>query len=377
MIQKTYKNLYFILFVLFLSLPLLQMLFPIVKVKPLKGSFRETKIPEFSVSNWFSGKYSSGLENYINDSIGYRPWMVRIHHQIQFSCFNKINTQNVVQGKNGFLYETSYIDSYNGKDYIGKEKINQKIEKIKQLQDLLAQKNITLIICLAPGKGTFYSDYFPEDMLTKSTDSTNYKQFAFGLKENHITHIDFNSWFLNMKDTCRCDLFPKHGIHWSFFGMLRATDSLIHFIEKNRSITMPKFKYVTINHYKIPKYSDYDIAESMNLMFQLHDEPMCYPDYRIVEEQTSYKPKTLVISDSFYWSMYNVGIGKDIFSWGGFWYYNEMIYPESFLKPLYVKDVNFKQKILENEVIIIMATESNLSKFGWDFIEKANSVLMK
>ncbi len=159
--------------------------------------------------------------------------------------------------------------------------------------------------------------------------------------------------------------------------MLRATDSLIHFIEKNRSITMPKFKYVTINHYKIPKYSDYDIAESMNLMFQLHDEPMCYPDYRIVEEQTSYKPKTLVISDSFYWSMYNVGIGKDIFNWGGFWYYNEMIYPESFLKPLYVKDVNFKQKILENEVIIIMATESNLSKFGWDFIEKANSVLMK
>lgn len=58
--------------------------------------------------------------------------------------------------------------------------------------------------------------------------------------------------------------------------MLRATDSLIHFIEKNRSITMPKFKYVTINHYKIQNISDYDIAESMNLMFQLHDEPMCY-----------------------------------------------------------------------------------------------------
>lgn len=377
MIQKTYKNLYFILFVLFLSLPLLQMLFPIVKVKPLKGSFRETKIPKMSVSNWFSGKYSIEFENYINDSIGFRPWMVRVHHQIQFSCFDKINTQNVVRGKNGFLFETSYINSFNGKDYLGKNKINEKIEKIKLLQSLLAEKNITLLICLAPGKATYYSEYFPDRLVSRSTDSTNYKQFSSALKENQINHIDFNSWFLNMKDTCNCELFPKYGIHWSFYGMLQATDSLINYIEKERNISMPRYKYSKINHYKIPKYSDYDIAESMNLMFRLHADPMCYPDYRIEENIGSHKPKTLVISDSFYWSMYNVGIGKDIFSWGGFWYYNEVIYPESFNKQLLVKEVDVKQKILENEVIIIMATESNLSNFGWNFIESANSLLKK
>jgi hypothetical protein len=377
MLQKFYKNIYFLFFLLFLSLPLLQMLIPVVKVKPLKGSFRETKIPELNGSNWFSGQFSVEFENYINDSIGFRPWMVRLHHQIEYSLFNKINTQNVLQGKNGFLYESSYIDSYNGKDYLGKIKINEKVAQIKQLQNLLSERNITLIVCLAPGKASYYPEYFPPNLVTKETDSTNYKQFATALKEQKINHIDFNRWFLNMKKTSDFQLFPKHGIHWSFYGMLKATDSLIHFVEKDRNISMPKYKYLKINHYKIPKYSDYDIAESMNLMFQLHDEPMCYPDYRIVEEQTSYKPKTLVISDSFYWSMYNVGVGKDIFSWGGFWYYNEMIYPQSFQKPLYVKDVDFKQKILENEVIIIMATESNLSNFGWGFIEKATQELIK
>lgn len=377
MIQKIYKNIFFLLFLLFLSLPLLQMLIPVIKVKPLKGSFRETKFPELSASNWFSGKYSVDFENYINDSIGFRPWMVRLHHQIEYTLFNKINSQNVLKGKNGFLFESSYINSYNGKDYLGKIKINEKIEQIKCLQNLLSERNITLIICLAPGKATYFPEYFPKEFISTVTDSTNYKQFANSLETQHIKHIDFNSWFLKMKKTSDCQLFPKYGIHWSFYGMLKATDSLITFIENDRNISMPKFKYLKINHYKIPKYSDYDIAESMNLMFQLQSEPMCYPDYRVVNRPENHQPKTLVISDSFYWTMYNIGIGKDIFSWGGFWYYNEMIYPESFQKPLYVKDIDFKQKILENEVIIIMATESNLSNFGWDFIETANSLLKK
>ena len=46
------------------------------------------------------------------------------------------------------------------------------------------------------------------------------------------------------------------------------------------------------------------------------------------------------------------------------------MYPDSYQTPLKTKDVNLQKCIAAKDVIVIMATEANLPKLGWGFIER-------
>lgn len=345
------------------------------EVKPLKGWILIAEKPTFNSKEWLDGTYQKAFEKYINDSIGFRPWLIKLHNQIQFSVFNEASANAVVRGKENYLYELSYIKAYNGEDFLGSDTVINRVKKIKKLQNKLAEFNKTLIICINPGKGTFYPEYIPNKLKQPPNDSTNLILYQKFLKKYKINHIDFNSWFIKMKDKSDCILYPKYGIHWSHYGMFLVVDSLVNYIEQKRNIQMPHFEFTEINHSKELKYTDYDIAEGMNLFFQMPSPSMCYPETKIVTPKNSIKPKTLVISDSFYWSMYNVNVKDKIFKLGGFWYYNKQIYPESEHSSLTVDEVDIKKRVLDNDVIIIMSTDANLPDLGWGFINSLDSLL--
>jgi len=354
------------------------MVVPFKEVDSLHGAVRNTANPEFDAAAWFSGGYQSKFEDFVNDNIGFRTWLVQIHNQFKFSLFDQPNAKGLVYGKEGYLYEHGYISAYNGDDYLGKSEIRKRVSDIKLLEDKLAKKNKTLIVCLAPGKGSFYPEYIPDNMIKpkgRNSDSTNYKQYAHMLSEFDVNHIDVNAWFLEMKDTCDCMLYPKYGIHWSYYGMLRVADSIVKYIEKKRNIQMPKIEIGEIEYSSKLRHSDYDIGNGMNLLFQMKSEPMCYPKRDYISDDNSIKPKTLVVSDSFYWSMFNAGIGGSVFSIGGFWYYNNQIYPDSYDTSILVEEVDFATRVLDNDVIILMSTEATLPKFSWGFVEKANELI--
>jgi len=373
------KILLYAIFLILLGLPLVYMIVPLKIIEPLKGAVDNAKQPQITIATWFNGEYQKKCEDFFNDNIGFRPWFVKLHNQIKFSLFNEASARGVIRGKENYLYELNYIKAYNGEDFIGKREIYSKVKSIKQLQDKLLEYNKTLLVCISPGKGSFYPEYFPDDKIStteKQTDSTNYKQYSEALKQLNVNHIDMNGWFKQMKDTCNCMLYPKYGIHWSYYGMLLATDSIIKYIEDARKIQMPKIEFGKIIRSSVLKHSDYDIAEGMNLLLQMKSEPMCYPKFKFSSDSNLIKPKTLVVSDSFYWGIFNIGVGSEIFSLGGFWYYNEQIYPDSYDSPITVNDVDFAQKVLENDVIILMSTDANLPKFSWGFMEKAKNTIL-
>ena len=115
--------------------------------------------------------------------------------------------------------------------------------------------------------------------------------------------------------------------------------------------------------------TDDDIEQGMNLLTDIPDLSMAYPSYKIVNPDSTNVKKVLTVADSYYWGMFNLGLSRDAFNNGEFWYYNEQIYPDSYESPLRVENINFKQKIEENDVIIIICTDANLHKFGFGFID--------
>jgi hypothetical protein len=352
-----------------LFLPLLQNKLNLWDIKPLKGAIQNEEEGTFSKNNWFSGTFQEMQEKHLNAMFGFRNDLVRLNNQITYSLFNEAKANDVIIGKENYLYEKSYIDAYVGNDFLGEDSITKMINQLKFINDTLLKLNKNLIIVLAPGKASFYPEYIPDKYLPV-LKHTNYKSFSEGIKRKSLNVIDFNKWFIENKNKSKYPLYPKNGIHWSNYAVALVIDSLIKKIETTRNIDLPNLYFNKVIIEK-PKGDDNDIADGMNLLVELKGYDLAYPSIITEDGLNKIKPSVLTISDSYYWGIYNMGISK-CFTNDHFWYYNKLVYPETFKQELQVEDLDLEHEIKNHDVIIIMATEANLKNFGWGIVENLN-----
>jgi hypothetical protein len=369
--SKIKGGLFFII-MLVLIIPFIQGKLHFMELAPLKGSITQHEEPRFTFKDWFSDEYQKQQETYLNETFGFRNLFVRANNQIAFSVFNKAKANGVIVGKKNYLFEENYIKAYYGTDFIGNDSISNRMQRLKFIQDTLAKLNKTLIVVFAAGKGSFYPECFP-DKVKKEKSITNYEKHVELAQNLGLKFIDFNKYFVEQKSKSKYPLYPQYGIHWSYYGMSLAADSMIRYIEKTRNIDMPDLFWDKIEMSQ-PKGTDYDIADGMNIKFRLKSFEMAYPNLQIQPAEGKTRPSVLMISDSYYWDMYDFGISR-AFSNDHFWYYNKQIFPDSFKSLLETNQVDLKEQIARHDVIIIMATEANLPGFGWGFIENAYDVL--
>jgi hypothetical protein len=346
--------------------------FNFVKLPPLKGYLYIPEPPVFNDSTWFSGSYQERQEDFSTTFFGLRSLYVRLNNQLDFTVFKKVNANGVVLGKENYLYESKYINSYQGKDFMGLDSVKLLVDQMKFVSDGFSKLGKQLIIIFAAGKASYYPEFIPPTN-SKINDSTNYKFLSSAAKQTNLNVIDFNKWFMDNKYKSKYPLYPQYGIHWSVYGSCIAADSIIKKIEYLRHIDMPNLIYNDVE-IKKPIYLDYDAADALNLMVRLKSFKMAYPKINTEIRLNKKKPRVLVISDSFYWGMFNFGISNS-FRNDHFWYYNEEVYSKSSVKTALVKNLNLIKEINDHDVFIIMATEATLPQIGWGFLENVSKVL--
>ena len=369
--HRIFKKLLFAFIVALLFLPMLQQKLELVELKPLNGSYTVLEDPWFSLSGWFEGKYQLEQQKFSNENFGFRNGFVRIYNQAYYELFNEARANSVVIGKDNYLYEENYIQAYLGRDFIGHDKIAEKVDKLKKVSDTLRNIGIELIVVLAPGKGSFYPEFIPEKYEPLNRSTTNYEVYQEKMMQSKIALLDFNGWFNQMKDTSTYTLFPKTGIHWSKYGAVLAADSIISYINsQNAKTKMPELIISEIEKSVTIRGNDDDIEKGMNLLIDIPDLEMGYPQFKTPKYTSTESPKVLTVADSYYWEMFGWGLSRDVFNGGQFWYYNEQIYPESYKQPLDVKDIDFQYEVEKNDVILLMSTDGNLHKFAFGFIDQ-------
>ena len=367
------KKILLLLIFITLWFPIIQNKLSLFELEPLKGDNAIPAEVNLNESSWWTADYQKEQENYLNSMFGLRNFCVRLNNQIAYNIFNKAHAKDVVIGKEGYLFELNYIKAYNGSDCVGKDSINNVLNRLNFINDTLLKLKKNLIVVLAPGKANYYPEYIPDEYL-KNKSITNYQLFTEGAIKRDLNLIDFNKWFVENKNKSKYTLYPKHGIHWSIYGALLSSDSLIKNIETHRNISMTHFNYKTFN-LEPAHGDDYDIGGGMNLLSELKSENLAYPNMEKMDSAGKTKPKVLVISDSFYWVMYGLGIANCFDANHHVCYYNKQVYPESFTNEKLVSNLNFKEEINKYDVIIILATDNNLRNIGWGFAENFERAL--
>jgi len=375
-------------------LPLLQGSFKLLPKAELHGAFAEPRDTTFTLSGWFSGTYQQNKETYLSQSFGLRSLFIRTHNEIALDLFHKVYAKGVIIGKENYLYEENYIKAYYGIDFIGKDSISNRMKKLKFIQDTLASLNKTFLLVFAAGKGSFYPDHFP-DKYQYIKGITNYEYSLEKAKELSINYIDFNKYFIENKNRSAYPLYPKYGIHWSYYAECLVADSITRYIENIRHIHMPHIYWNKVNVRYPQRYErDMDVEDGLNLIFRFKKEKMAYPDILFQTDSGKTKPTSIVIADSYYWGMHRFNF-PSVFSNSSFWFYNQtayngkefkfypstffkcfntwvhllVTYPERYKSPLEVPSLNLKEQVDSSDVIIIMATEPSLANLGWGSIE--------
>jgi hypothetical protein len=346
------------------------MVFPFIKSAGLKGAFVPHAKPKLTDSTWFTGEFQRQYEQFLNDTIGFHQDFIRLRNQIDYSVFDKCHSDDIEVGKKGYLVSTWSLDAFRGKLRGREARIDTIVMMLQDLHNTFRKMNKTLLVVLAPGRGTFYKELAPLWYDLTPVHESDYQKYARLLKKTDVNYIDFNNWFLKQKSRSEYPLYTKGGIHWSAYGAAVAADSILTFIEHERNADLPDMTFKTIKMSTKAREQDADMAKSLNLIWELKNDPMAYPEI-VFNKKTSKKLNLLVIGDSYYYGILNTAMPIESFNEHSFWYYNNTINTNGPNQWKTTKDIDFTTEVEKHDVIMLIATETTLSRFGWGFIDKA------
>lgn len=363
------KTAIFLFLLLILIVPMIQQSTGLLKVKGLRGQADPAVYPPFSIKTWFTDEFQVQFNQAAEEHIGFRPVLIRLKNQFEYTFYHKANASGVVVGKHNYLFESDYIRSYTGRDYLGDYFWEQKFNRLKQVSDTLAKLGVKVAIVLEPGKATYHPEYIPSRFYTFTSDRTNYQAILRESGQKKIPLLDLNRFFRDKKSSAPYPLFPKGGIHWSNGGMVLAADTLLGFIGGALHLAVPR---LVVDHVEMTdslRDTDGDVLNIMNLMFAPKHPKMGYPVFHLADKDSIRKPRVLVISDSYFFNILGAKIPARAFANEAFWYYNNTIYPDTWSAPKDTSSLDVPKTVESMNLVLIMVTERFYHRFDWDFTD--------
>jgi hypothetical protein len=363
------KILIFIVFLGIMFAPMIQKNTQLISIKSLKGQPDPAQYPSFTLKGWFSGEYQDKFNKATEENLGFRPLLVRMKNQAEYSLFGKANASGVVVGRMNYLFEADYIRSYTGRDFLGDDFWREKFKRLKLVSDTLQKMGTRIAIVLEPGKATYAPELIPTRYYRGRQPQNNYSAIVNHATGAGIPLLDLNKYFTESRRSAPYPLFPKGGIHWSAGGMVIAADTLLSFIRNNFGYGVPDLVIDQVDLSDSLQSTDGDLAEIMNLMFRPRHLRMGYPTWHYEKKDSAAKPRVLSISDSFYFNFLNDKIPANAFANEAFWYYNKTIYPDTWTAEKDTTGLNIRETAESMDLILIMVTERFYHRFDWDFTD--------
>ena len=299
-----------------------------------------------------------------------------MYNQYLWTCYRKIKTSYVIEGKNGYLYEEEFIrDHYESLMYkytddttAMKEVFETEALRLWKVQELLKEHDIHIFANLIPGKDVIYPEYLPENTYTRPEGIHAYDYYKQKFDELGINYIDNVTHFKNIKDKVDYPLFPQTGTHWSNIAATHAFDSIIRYMEilGNKNLLNIELSEKYIDDTRQP---DNDLEELLNIVFKIKSNANYYTDVTVISDTTAVKPTLITIGDSYFWTIsYNIPLRK-IFKESPYWYYNSTIYFDE--ENTSTEDIDFARELMHADYIMLNYCTVQLYDLANKFLPKA------
>lgn len=352
------------------------------KMKALKGSYEQPKMPPLTYEFYKNTYFQKATEKYISRNFGFREPIIRLYNQYCWDLFRKEFVSFTQPGKENWLFYAHNVNDYYGTEMYewfpdkesARNRYEQEIRLLNKVRQILAQYDVTLLTMIAPSKSSVYPEYLPRhefDTTTLNARSYYLDRFA----STGMPCLDMTEYFLRMKDTCSFCLFPPTGDHWNF-STVYATDTLMRYMGSLRDIQMPHITYGNSLHdsCRIGDGKNRDMEPDLNLMRHIRfNSKFDYKerDYDIVCDSTCTKPIALFVGNSFLIRIKSYVPPRTTYSYYDLWYYNRIAYQGLDELIDTVANLNRLDVLLDAEYIVWSSSASQMYRATEGFAEDA------
>lgn len=347
--------------------------FPNYSISPLGGYYEKEEKPRLTLNSFVNLAYQTKFETHLKQEAFLYPLAVRTSNQCKYELFGELRP-GIVEGDDGYLFESLYIESLQGDNFVGQDSVDQLAIRLKQITDSLqVESGKQVLVALAINKAFLHQDKLPSDAEIIDKTSTNYKSYLNAFDRLDIPYIDFNAYFSESMKTSAHQLTTKNGVHWSKYGALIAADSINRAIGGllNKELNSISFDSLIVTN--TPAIEDIDIAASLNLLHTPSPEKYTYVQEYLSVDSAKYKPKVLLIGDSFAWTIFNQYVPHEYWhAESNFLYYYKQLWQvdPTNLHGTWTKDFQRKELISNVEVILLLYSPMNMNDLGSGFIEE-------
>ena len=169
----------------------------------LSGVTSTTTKQPFSVEAAMDGSYQSSLNSWMESNFAGRKALIKIRSQLLFSLGKESPNNNVVIGKDNYLFESGYILTELGISRVTDPNYFEDLmNKLTQLDRILQENGKELYLFITPSKAYFCKDKIPDVYRENSDDkleANDYTEFLQYLKETDLRYFDSRSYIESLQ----------------------------------------------------------------------------------------------------------------------------------------------------------------------------------
>ena len=181
----------------------------------------QRKLAEWPTIRWSENEWRTfpkKFEAYMNDHIGFRDPLIRIHNFIRVFLFHKSPLQHILLGKDNWMYIRSEksLEDYRGLDPFTNQQMHRWKQVLEARNGWLNSQGIHYLFVVAPDKHTIYPEYMP-DYLQKIESKTRLDQLVEYLHQHSFFRIiDLRDALIQAKKTGL--VYYRTDSHWNSIG---------------------------------------------------------------------------------------------------------------------------------------------------------------
>ena len=227
----------------------------------------------YDKENGWNTSYIEKFDEWINDNLRGRTEIVKINSTLQYKLFHRILRDNLVAGKNDWLFNKSddLITEYQHVNLLTDDQVGEFAGNIQAFSDYLGGRGISFYYMQCYEKESIYPNEYLQGVKQLGNISRT-DQVVDGLKtKTDINVIDCKIDLLNHAKTEQ--VYYKYADnHWNDYGAFIGYQDLM----KRIQIDYPKIKVLDKNDYNIE-----NIEQSVSLYGYQYPYSDISPEYRI------------------------------------------------------------------------------------------------
>lgn len=194
------------------------------------GNEKVTTVPDLvNEDDSFNENVLSELGAYFEQHFAFRPEVITADADIQSDVFGVSNVDSVVSGKDRWLYYSSTLDDYMGRNTLSESQIDGIVHNLSLVQRRVEEHEAKFLFTVSPNKNTLYPEHMPSYYHADTSVPHNRDLLNRALEKSSVDYCNLFSVFEKQDET----LYFARDSHWNNKGALLAYDSMLDKLGKS------------------------------------------------------------------------------------------------------------------------------------------------